>query len=248
MNESLYVVMPVYNEEACIEQVVREWYPVLANGGDDSRMVVADGGSFDRTLSILSALQKELPGLVVLSKPDTDHGTKVILLYRYAIENGADWIFQTDSDGQTLPEEFLSFWEIRHDYDAVLGNRKKRGDGYGRKIVEDVLRILLKLSFGVMVPDANAPFRLMRSVVVNKYLGAMPKNFNLPNAVLAACFSLYQERVTYPEITFQPRQGGKNHMNLRKIFKIGMVSFRNFAKIRNALKAQEKDWKRGEKR
>ena len=241
MSESLYVVMPVYNEAACIERVVKEWYPVLASGNGDSRMVVADGGSNDGTLSVLHALQKEFPKLVVLSRPGTDHGTKVILLYRYAIVNGADWIFQTDSDGQTLPEEFPSFWAVRHDFDAILGNRKKRGDGYGRKIVEDVLRLFLKLYFGVMVPDANAPFRLMRSGAVNKYLGAMPEDFNLPNAVLAACFSRYQERVTYREITFQPRQGGKNHMNLKKIFKIGLMSVGNFAKVRNELKASEKE-------
>ena len=241
MSESLYVVMPVYNEEACIERVVKEWYPVLASGSGDSRMVVADGGSNDRTLSVLYALQKEFPKLVILSKPGTDHGTKVILLYRYAIANGADWIFQTDSDGQTLPGEFPAFWAIRHDFDAILGNRKKRGDGYGRKMVEDVLRLFLKLYFGVMVPDANAPFRLMRSGAVSKYLGAMPEDFNLPNAVLSACFSRYRERVTYREITFQPRQGGKNHMNLKKIFKIGFMSFGRFAKVRKALKASEKE-------
>ena len=248
MSESLYVVMPAYNEEACIERVVKEWYPVLASGDGDSRMVVADGGSNDRTLSILYALQKELPKLVVLSRPGTDHGTKVILLYRYAIANGADLIFQTDSDGQTLPEEFPAFWAIRHDFDAILGHRKKRGDGYGRKIVEDVLRVFLKLFFGVTVPDANAPFRLMRSGTVNKYLGAMPEDFNLPNAVLAACFSRYQERVTYREITFRPRQGGKNHMDLRKIMKIGIESLGNFAKVRNALKAYEKETEGGEQR
>ena len=241
MSESLYVVMPVYNEAACIERVVKQWYPVLASGNGDSRMVVADGGSNDRTLSILYSLQKEFPKLVVLSRPGTDHGTKVILLYRYAIANGADWIFQTDSDGQTLPEEFPSFWAVRHDFDAILGNRKKRGDGYGRKIVEDVLRLLLKLYFGAMVPDANAPFRLMRSGAVNKYLGAMPEDFSLPNAVLAACFSRYRERVTYREITFRPRQGGKNHMNLKKIFKIGLMSLGSFAKVRNALKANKKE-------
>ena len=33
--------------------------------------------------------------------------------YRYAVEKGADYIFQTDSDGQTLPEEFWQFWEKR---------------------------------------------------------------------------------------------------------------------------------------
>ena len=231
--------MPTYNEEANIRNVVEEWYPILENGDEESRLVVSDGGSKDKTLEILNELKKEYPKLVVIPKPGTDHGTKVILLYKYAIENGADWIFQTDSDGQTLPSEFAEFWNLRKKYDIVMGNRKKRGDGAGRKLVENVLRVYLKLFFGVMVPDANAPFRLMRSDIVKKYIDLMPSNFNLPNAILAACFSRYKEKVTYRVVTFQPRQGGKNYMNVKRIFKIGRESINNFAQIKKNLKAFE---------
>ena len=239
MGDTLYIVMPTYNEEANIRNVVEEWYPILENGDEESRLVVSDGGSKDKTLEILNELKKEYPKLVVIPKPGTDHGTKVILLYKYAIENGADWIFQTDSDGQTLPSEFAEFWNLRKKYNIVMGNRKKRGDGAGRKLVENVLRVYLKLFFGVMVPDANAPFRLMRSDIVKKYIDLMPSNFNLPNAILAACFSRYKEKVTYRVVTFQPRQGGKNYMNVKRIFKIGRESINNFAQIKKNLKAFE---------
>lgn len=239
MEETLYIVIPTYNEEANIRNVVAEWYPILENAGENSRLVVSDGGSKDKTLDILNELKKEFPKLVVIPKPGTDHGTKVILLYKYAIEKGADWIFQTDSDGQTLPSEFEEFWKLRKKYDIIMGNRKKRGDGAGRKLVENVLRVYLKLFFGVMVPDANAPFRLMKADIVNKYIDLMPSNFNLPNAILAACFSRYKEKVTYRVVTFQPRQGGKNYMNVKRIFNIGRESIGNFAKIKKNLKAFE---------
>lgn len=240
MEDTLYIVMPTYNEEANIRNVVKEWYPILKNGNENSRLVISDGGSKDKTLDILNELKTEYPKLVVIPKPGTDHGTKVILLYKYAIEQGADWIFQTDSDGQTLPSEFSEFWKLRRKYDIIMGNRKKRGDGTGRKLVENVLRVYLKLFFGVMVPDANAPFRLMKSEVVNKYINLMPDNFNLPNAILAACFSRYKEKVTYRVVTFQPRQGGKNYMNIKRIFSIGRESIGNFAKIKKNLKAFER--------
>lgn len=241
MGDTLNIVMPTYNEEANIRRVVMEWYPVLTYGNENSKLVISDGGSSDNTLAILHELQKECPKLVVLPKPGTDHGTKVILLYKYAIENGADWIFQTDSDGQTLPSEFTQFWELRKKYDIVMGNRKKRGDGMGRKLVENILRIYLKIFFGVMVPDANAPFRLMKSEVVKKYIDLMPSDFNLPNAILAACFSKYKEKVTYRVVTFQSRQGGKNYMNVKRIFRIGIDSISNFAQIKSNLKQFEKN-------
>lgn len=236
MKETLYIVMPTYNEEANIKNVIEEWYPILENGDDKSRLVVSDGGSKDKTLDILNKLKKQYPKLVVLPRPGTDHGTKVILLYKYAIQNNADWIFQTDSDGQTISSEFKGFWEKRKKYDVIMGNRKKRGDGIARKMVENVLRVYIKIFFGVMVPDANAPFRLMKSSVVDKYIDLMPDDFNLPNAILAACFSKYKEKVVYCNVTFQPRQGGKNYMNIRRIFQIGWKSIRNFRDIQKNMK------------
>ena len=113
MGDTLYIVMPTYNEEANIRNVVEEWYPILEKGDENSRLVVSDGGSKDNTLEILHEMKKEYPKLVVIPKPGTDHGTKVILLYKYAIEKGANWIFQTDSDGQTLPSEFAEFGTLR---------------------------------------------------------------------------------------------------------------------------------------
>ena len=241
MGDCLYLVMPTYNEEANIRAVVEAWYPMLAYGSEDSRLVISDGGSRDKTLEILYSLQRQYEKLIVIPKPGTDHGTKVILLYRYAIAHGADWIFQTDSDGQTVPAEFPAFWKLRKKYDVIMGDRKKRGDGMGRKAVENVLRVYLKIFFGTFVPDANAPFRLMKSSVVAKYLDLMPADFNLPNAILAACFSKYHERVCYRIVTFQPRQGGKNYMNVKRIFKIGLQSIRNFAEIRKRMDAF--DWR-----
>lgn len=239
MRETLYIVMPTYNEEANIKAVVEEWYPILSFGDDHSKLVISDGGSKDDTLEILYDLQKKYSKLVVIPKPGTDHGTKIIVLYKYAIENGADWIFQTDSDGQTVAAEFEEFWNLRKAHDVIMGNRVKRGDGKGRKFVENVLRCYLKLFFGVMVPDANAPFRLMKSNVVSKYIDLMPEDFNLPNAILAACFARYKENVVYREVTFQPRQGGKNYMNTKRICKIGWDSIHNFSKLKHALKDYE---------
>lgn len=240
MNDTLYIVMPTYNEESNIRKVVQEWYPILDKGSEDSRLVIADGGSNDKTFQILNELKNDFPKLEILQKKNTDHGTKVILLYKYALKNGAKWIFQTDSDGQTLPEEFNMFWELKEQFDAILGNRKRRGDGISRKIVENVLRMYLLVFLGVMVPDANAPFRLMKNTIVKKYIEILPNDFNLPNAILSACFSKYNEKVAYRVITFQPRQGGKNHMNFKKIMKIGAQSVTNFMLINKRLNAYTK--------
>ena len=121
MSGALYVVLPAYNEEENIETVVKSWYAVLEGKDAGSRIVIADSGSSDRTHEILEGLRKDFPRLIVLSNTGRYHGDKVIALYDYAIKNGAEWIFQTDSDGQTNPEEFSSFWDMRENYDGIFG-------------------------------------------------------------------------------------------------------------------------------
>lgn len=51
--DSIYIVMPAYNEEGNIEKVVEQWYPILEGKGEGSRLVIADNGSTDRTHEIL---------------------------------------------------------------------------------------------------------------------------------------------------------------------------------------------------
>lgn len=229
----LYLVMPAYNEEANIEAAVDAWYPVLLGKDKQSRMVVADSGSTDATHRILLNLKEKYPQLEILSNTGRRHGSKVIALYDYAIKQGADFIFQTDSDGQTNPEEFPSFWELGGRYDVVIGCRTIREDGKIRAFVEKVVCFLLWLYFGVKVPDANAPFRLMKTAVVEKYLGRLPADYSLPNIMMTAYFSYYGESLYFQDITFRPRQGGVNTVNLPKILKIGckaMSDFWNFRK------------------
>ena len=233
--DTLYIVMPAYNEEANIEATVKQWYPVLKNGGEKSKLIIADSGSIDRTHAILNDLKKQYTQLDILTDTDKQHGPKLMALYSYAISEGADWIFQTDSDGQTNPEEFKEFWDDRNNYDCIIGNRSTRGDGVSRLLVEKVVCFMLMVIFGVRVPDANAPFRLMKSRVLEKYMCKLPDNYNIPNIMFTTFFSYYNENIDFRKISFLPRQGGKNSINLKKIIGIGWMALGDFIRIRKSL-------------
>lgn len=228
--------MPAYNEEATIEEVVKQWYPILEGKSEQSKIIIADSGSTDATHDILLKMKSEYPKLDVLEGTLKQHGPKLIAMYSYAIKNGADWIFQTDSDGQTNPDEFEDFWAQRNDYEAIIGCRKVRGDGLSRKVIEVIVCILLNLFFGIKVPDANAPFRLMRCSLVDKYIGKFDEDYNLPNIMLTAYYSFYKENISFKEITFKPRQGGVNSINIKKIVKIGMDSLKDFYAFRKDMR------------
>ena len=231
----LYIVMPAYNEEDNILDVVTSWYPVLEGKDPASRLVIADSGSQDRTHELLENFKADHPQLEILSDTGKQHGPKVIALYDYAIKQGADFIFQTDSDGQTLPEEFDAFWQMRHGYKGIFGHRAVRGDGKSRAFVEKVVCCLLKCYFKVKVPDANAPFRLMDAKTVATYLPKLDKDYNLPNIMMTTYFVHYGEEHTFKEVTFRPRQGGVNSINIKKIVKIGWKALGDFRRLKKAM-------------
>lgn len=228
--------MPAFNEEANIEKTVREWYAVLSEKSEDSRLVVADSGSTDKTHDILLAMKNsDYPKLEILDTDNCFHGPKLIALYKFAISNHADYIFQTDSDGQTNPKEFESFWSLRNVYKCVFGNRTERGDGKDRAFVEKVVCFLLKLFFNVKVPDANAPFRLMNTGAVIKYIDKMQSDYNLPNIMLTTYFAFYKEEIIFKPISFKPRTAGKNSINIIKIVKIGLKALGDFYRFRKGM-------------
>ena len=237
MGERLYIVIPAYNEEKNIVNCVNDWYPIIERHDAEgkSRLIVINDGSKDRTYELLCELAKDRPLLKPLTKENGGHGSTLIYGYRYAIENGADLIFQTDSDGQTDPNEFESFWEKKDEYDAIIGERLERGDGKNRKRVENVVCLLLRMIFGVKAKDANAPFRLMKAALVKKYLDRLPKDFNIPNIMFTTYFLYYNENMCFMPISFKPRQAGENSINIKKIFKIGIKAIADFRVLKKAM-------------
>lgn len=235
--DKLYIVIPAYNESENIKNLVKDWYPVIEkyNGDGKSRLVIINDGSKDDTYKILQELAETRPLMKPLTKSNEGHGPTVLYGYLYAVKNKADFVFQTDSDGQTEPNEFEQFWAIRNQYDAIVGDRSNRQDGLSRKFVESTLLFILRCMFGVKIPDSNAPFRLIKRELLERYIDKMPKNFNLPNVMLTTYFAYFHEKVTFLPITFKPRQGGSNSINIQKIVKIGWQALGDFRMLKKQI-------------
>ncbi len=234
--DKLYIVMPAYNEQDTIKKVIEEWYPVVEKTGKESRLVIVNDGSRDHTYQIMQKCAQNRPQFIPLTKENSGHGATVLWAYQYALREGADYIFQTDSDGQTVPEEFGQFWEERKNYDMIIGHRKHRQDGFSRYIVTKTLKYVIKFCFGVNVTDANTPFRLMKADTLKANINLIPRDFNLSNVVISVIYAKKKLRVKYMPITFRARQGGVNSINLRKISGIGLHAISDFRKINETLK------------
>lgn len=235
MQDKLYIIIPAYNEEANIRQVVDEWYPIAVMAGESSRLVIVNDGSKDSTLSVLQEEQKTRPQLIVKDKKNSGHGSTILAGYKFALSEGADYVFQTDSDGQTNPKEFEEFYRCRRHYDMVIGSRKSRQDGISRVFVTKILKFVVFLCFHVWVEDANTPFRLMKAETLKREIRYVPKDYFLTNVLLTVAFTKHQRSIRYIPITFRPRQGGVNSINMKRIFGIGKNALRDFVKLNKIL-------------
>ena len=228
--------MPAYNEEANIEATVRQWHPVVEKVGADARLVIVNDGSKDATFAILTKIKAQYPQLIPIDKPNGGHGATCLFAYQYAIDNGADFVFQTDSDGQTNPAEFWEFWSFRNENDFIIGNRTSREDGFSRVVVTRTLRLVVGIIFGVWVADLNTPFRLMKTERLKSLIPLVPKDFFLSNVIISLLVVKKKERAKWLPISFKNRQGGVNSINIRKIIKIGFRSIKDFRAINRDLK------------
>lgn len=236
--DKLYIIIPAYNEEETVAAVIAQWHPITEQAGAGSRLVIIDDGSQDGTLEIAYSLKKQYPNLTVLTKENQGHGATVLYGYKYAICKGADYVFQTDSDGQTLPSEFPIFWEHRKDCGLLVGCRTFRQDGLSRILVTKTLRLALLAAFHVWIKDANSPYRLMGCTQLQEVLRYIPKHFFLSNVIISVVYAKKNLGVCNYPISFLPRQGGENSINIKKIFKIGLTSLRQFSALQRTWKKE----------
>ena len=75
----------------------------------------------------------------------------------------------------------------------------------------------------------------MDAKTVAKYLPKLDKDYNLPNIMMTTYFVHYGEEHTFKEVTFRPRQGGVNSINIKKIVKIGWKALGDFRRLKKAM-------------
>lgn len=229
----LTIVLPAYNEELSISDVVGQWCSVADRLGS-ARVLVVDDGSQDRTRQILNTLLSIHPELLVIHQQNGGHGSAILTGYRVALDMESDWIFQTDSDGQTSPADFEAFWSRRNECPFQAGLRNSRNDPAIRILLSRWHERIVDLLFGVPVRDPNVPFRLMRADLVKRYLELIPSGAFAPNVMMSVLASR-QGVFTSRPVAHSARAAGQTSVKGWSMVRMGVRSVREYLAFRRVV-------------
>ena len=206
MTDVVVVVVPAFDEEACVSQVV------TAVRGQGYGCVVVDDASTDRTAELA-----EQAGAVVIRLPiNLGVGGALRAGFRFAVEAGAHTVVQVDGDGQHRVDQIGALLEhlTNGSFDMVVGSRFAPGgvpppvSGVRRSAMR-VLSGTLRRRSGLTITDPTSGFRAIRDPLLRAFAADFPHHYlgDTFEALLVAGRRGY--RIAEIPVAMNARQGGR---------------------------------------
>ncbi|UUV08653.1 glycosyltransferase family 2 protein [Ruegeria sp. YS9] len=172
---SLSIVVPCFNEEAVLPELIRRVSAVAETCvGSSWELILVDDGSTDRTRDMITELAETKLNIraIILSR---NHGHQKALSAGLTYVRGTN-ILVLDADLQDPPELLPDMLELMQDgADVVYGQRRQRaGETVAKRTTAAAFYRLLDQLTDVDIPLDTGDFRLMSRTVVD-YLNTMPE-------------------------------------------------------------------------
>lgn len=240
--KSLLVVVPAFNEQESIGEVVRE---IRAERFD---VVVVDDGSRDETASCA-----ESEGATVLRLP-TNLGVGGALRagFRFAVDNSYSAVVQIDGDGQHPATQICDLVSAAASRNAhlVIGSRYLSTDATltpttARRFAMQLLSKALSRAAGSSITDSTSGFRIIREPLLSEFAYDFPSYYlgDTYEATFAAIRAGY--RIEEIPAALRPRSHGvSSARNLRSIVLIAKVLAVTLFRLHPKMKQLQSDVER----
>ncbi len=214
----LSVVIPAYNEEKTVVEVIRGVKEILGKESEPYEIILINDGSTDNTKSLA-----EKEGVVLVSHPyKKGYGRSLKTGFNKA---QGEFVLMIDADSQNYPEEIPSLLEHRKEYDMVVGARKNL-TSLPRAMAKKILCLFANYLAEKKIPDLNSGFRVVKKELVLKYMHLLPEAFSFSSTItLAALKDGYS--IKFVPIREKKRKSGKSTIHpLKDFVRLGMIILR----------------------
>ena len=219
MSKKIFIVLPIYNEEKIIEKVVNELIDKTSQF--NIKIILINDGSKDRTKEKIERF-KDAKNIIVINKQNEGHGKTISYGYKYAMNSDCDYIFQMDSDDQFYTDDIKQFLKEDFSENLIIGRRKKRKDHLIRLIITNFMKLIILIFHGVVVKDANSPFRLIKKSFLSKNIDRV-KNSIIPN-VLISIIAAKDKSLKFIDVGHKERETGEVSIKKWKLFSFCLKS------------------------
>ena len=170
--KTLAVIIPFYNEEACIDELAKRLIALKDNLNDlEFSFVFVNDGSNDRSLNILfNYTQKYRFFKIINLSRNFGHQMAITAGLDYV---DADYVAIMDADLQDPPELVKKLYEkINEGYDIVYAQRAWReGESFFKKFTARLFYFLLNKLCHINIPSNTGDFRLINRKILNVLKG-----------------------------------------------------------------------------
>lgn len=203
------VVIPVFNEEGNIGNLIVEIKKIMSKLGKSFEIIIVNDGSIDKTQKILEKIE----GIKIIEfrknfgqSSSLDAGIKMA---------EGKIIITLDGDGQNDPADIPALTErLNEGFDVVCGWRHKRKDGWEKVFVSAVARKLRNILVDDGVHDAGCTLRVFKKECF--------KNLDLSgemHRMIPALLKWRGFKITEIKVNHRPRLKGKSNYGTSRMLK-----------------------------
>jgi glycosyltransferase involved in cell wall biosynthesis len=227
--ESLSCFFPVYNEVANIPLLIDLANKIIPKLAKDYELIIVNDGSNDGSEEVAEALIKDLPNWRLISHhKNLGYGEVLKTGIRSAKK---DWIFLSDGDLQFDFKELSKFLPHTENYQAIIGYRHKRAEGWTRSFNACLFKLYIDLLFRLHVKDIDCAFKLIKSDLLKNL------KLNSGSAFTSSeiLYRLKKQKVKFKELPvnhYPRRYGQATGANLKVIIKACYEALETYLKIK----------------
>ena len=184
---ALSLVIPVFNEEENLEELIRRCLKVCRASGQIFEIVLVDDGSSDKSSAMISQAAHENPFQIVAVLLNRNYGQHAAVVAGLTQSRG-EVVITLDADLQNPPEEIPKLLaEIEKGVDVVGTIRTNRRDSFFRKFASRLVNSMVRRATGVMMHDYGCMLRAYRRPIVEAMLQCQERSTFIP--ILANSFA-----------------------------------------------------------
>ena len=220
MHSKISVVIPIYNEEGNIINLIDELIPIVSKIGGE--IIIVDDNSNDASRDLILKKKNNVNIEILLLEHAKQYGQSAGLLTGIKAAKN-DLIVTLDGDGQNDPKDITSMlkvWEDNNEnsYVLVIGHRKNRQDNWSRRYASLMAKRFRKFILKDSTPDSGCGIK-----VFSRHLFLSLPYFDHIHRFLPALTRRHGGSVISHIVSHRNRSSGVSKYSNWQRFRVGLI-------------------------